>query len=116
MCCQLEDLLIEKDNEDLDAATNARRVIVSHVGSNETPPGLFLFEKPPLFKSAGPFFHFQKFRSTLDIWFEDRYAMDVAFDEVEMMIIKAKARRGHLLRSHLRQGEGSDAQQKTYDA
>ena len=99
MCCRLEDLHLEKDNEDLDATTNARRVIVSHDGSKETPPGLFLFEKAPSFKSDGPFFHFQKFRSTLDIWFEDRYAMDVAFDQLDKMIIRAKAHRGHLLYS-----------------
>ena len=105
MRCLLEDLELKKDNEDLSGATNARKLIVSHVGSNETPPGLFLYEKGRVLRTDGPFVHCQKWYSTLDIWFEDRRAMELAFDVVDQTITAAKAGRGELISKFLLQDD-----------
>lgn len=106
MCCRLEDLVLEKDNDDLPASTSARRLIVSHDGpGDKDPPGLFLFDKTPELKEEGPFIKVQKWRSSVDIWFENEKALHLCFEKVDKMCTMAKAHRGHLVQDYLKSGE-----------
>jgi hypothetical protein len=98
--------LLEKDIENLPASTSARRLIVSHYGQDENLPGLFQFEESPKVREVGLFIGVQKFRSTVDIWFEDQKALDLAFSRVDRIISLAKAHRGHLIRNYLLRGGG----------
>jgi hypothetical protein len=52
--------LLEKDIEDLPASTSARRLIVSHDGQDENPPGLFLFVESPKVREVGLFIGVKK--------------------------------------------------------
>jgi len=103
MVCRLENLNIGLDTEDFPPSTAARRLIVSHDGRDETPPGLFMFESPLKRREEGVFVHLSKFRSNLDIWFENQKALDLAFFKVKKFIALAKAHRGHLLLNYLLQ-------------
>eukprot|EP00980_Cylindrotheca_fusiformis_P011702 scaffold2783_cov129-Cylindrotheca_fusiformis.AAC.3 len=102
--CRLENLVIQKDTEDLPASTSARRLIVSHDGEDPIPPGLFLFEATPKARQEGVFVGVEKFRSSVDIWFEDQRALDLAFLKVDRIISLAKAHRGQLIYQCLRSG------------
>jgi len=114
MVCRLENLGVAVDTGDFPQTTAARRLIVSHDGQGETPPGLFMFESPPTRREEGVFAHLPKFRTTLDIWFENQKALDLAFVKVKRFIALAKAHRGHLLQDYLLQQakEGADVVQE----
>ncbi|CAJ1966712.1 unnamed protein product [Cylindrotheca closterium] len=114
MVCRLENLSVGVDTGEFPQSTAARRLIVSHDGQDETPPGLFMFESPPTRREEGVFVHLSKFRTTLDIWFENQKALDLAFVKVKRFIALAKAHRGHLLQEYLLQQakEGADMVQE----
>ena len=103
MVCRLENLEVGVDTEDFPPSTAARRLIVSHDGRDETPPGLFMFESPPKRREEGVFVHLSKYRTSVDIWFENQKALDLAFVKVKRFIALAKAHRGHILRDYLLQ-------------
>jgi hypothetical protein len=105
MCCRLEDLVLEKDNDDLPPTTSARRLIVSHYGSDKNLPGMFLFENKPEPKAEGPFIRVQKWRSSVDIWFENEKAMELCFAKVDKICTMAKANRGHLILDYMKNEE-----------
>lgn len=115
MVCRLENLVVGVDTGDFPESTAARRLIVSHDGQDETPPGLFMFESAPTRREEGVFVHLSKFRTSLDIWFENQKALDLAFVKVKRFIALAKAHRGHLLQEYLLQQaqEDSDVVQET---
>ena len=106
-CCRLERLFVERDAADEHAVTSARRLILSHDGSDVSPPGLFLFEETPSIQDEGPSVRLKQWRSSLDVWFEDSKSVDLAFKTVAKVIDGAKAVRGNLLQKYLAQGEGS---------
>ena len=101
MVCRLENLRVTVDTEDFPPSTAARRLIVSHDGRDETPPGLFMLESPPKRREEGVFVHLSKYRTNVDIWFENQKALDLAFVKVKRFIALAKAHRGHLLQNYL---------------
>jgi len=105
--CQLERIMIEKDAADARADTTARRLIVSHDGPEQTPPGLFLFEETPKIQDEGPVVHVKMWQSTLDVWFEDNKAVTLAFGQVQESIEEAKLQRGIRIQGYLAQDEGS---------
>mmetsp|Transcript_9166 Transcript_9166/g.21853 ORF Transcript_9166/g.21853 Transcript_9166/m.21853 type:complete len:1282 (-) Transcript_9166:104-3949(-) len=113
MVCRLENLDVGVDTGDFPQSAAARRLIVSHDGQGETPPGLFMFESPPKRREEGVFVHLSKFRTTVDIWFENQKALDLAFVKVKRFVALAKAHRGHLLQDYLLQQakEGADVVQ-----
>jgi hypothetical protein len=106
-CCKLERLAVERDPADARADTSARRLILSHIGPDTSPPGLFLFEETPSVKDEGPFVRVRQYRSSLDVWFEDSKAVSLAFGKVDSKIAAARTYRGHRIRTFLAQGEGS---------
>lgn len=105
--------MLQKDIEDLPPSTAARRMIVSHDGQDEVPPGLFLFEETPKAREVGVFIGVEKFRSTVDIWFEDQRALDLAFSKVDRLISLAKAHRGQLIRNYLLRERDANADMET---
>jgi hypothetical protein len=104
--CKLEDLIIEKDPDDARVDTTARRLIVINHNADLKPPGLFQFGKAPKPQEQGPFYQVKRYKSALDIWFEDSRALSLAYGRVEQRIAQAKAQRGSVIRRYLR-GEGS---------
>lgn len=106
-CCRLERLVVERDSAEARADTSARRLILSHDGPDVSPPGLFLFEKTPSIQDEGPSIRLKQLRSSLDIWFEDSNAVELACNSVGKAIDEARAYRGNHLRKYLAQGEGS---------
>lgn len=105
--CKLERLVIEKDHENARSDTSARRLIVSHDGPDFNPPGLFLFESTPTLQDEGPFIRQRLRRSSLDVWFEDNRAVQIAFNKVSRKVAEARAYRGHRIQKYLTQGVGS---------
>ena len=101
MCCRLENLDIKVDTEDLPSSTAARRLIVTHDGQDENPPGLFMFDSTPTRREEGIFVHLSKLRTSVDIWFENQKALDLAYVKVQRFITLAKAHRGHLIQKYL---------------
>ena len=81
------------------SASPARRLLMSYIGFDSTPPGLFALSERPIEKFLGPFVHFQIFISYLDVWFEDSHAVDQAYNAMSRKIAEAKSRRGNRLRS-----------------
>lgn len=114
MVCRLENIIVGVDTEDFPPSTAARRIIVSHDGQDETPPGLFMFESPPTRREEGVFMHLSKFRTTVDIWFENQKAQNLAFVKLKRFVALAKAHRGHLIQDYLLQQakEGADVVQE----
>jgi hypothetical protein len=102
--CRLEDLIIEKDPDDARTDTTARRLILINYDTNLKPPGLFYFGKPPQPEEQGPFYKVKRWKSGLDVWFENSRALNLAFKMVEQSIAKAKAERGSFIRRYLARG------------
>lgn len=106
--CRLEHLVVDKDPEDARMDTSARRLIVVYESTDLKAPGLFCFEKTPSPTSHGPFVDVQCWRSSLDVWFEDSRAVQLAFSKVIQKISESKAHRGIQIRRYLSNGdEGS---------
>jgi hypothetical protein len=105
--CKLEDLIIEKDPDDARTDTSARRLIVINYNTDLKPPGLFHFGKAPMPDEQGPFYKVKRWKSGLDIWFENSNALNLAFKRVEQKIAQAKAERGSFIRRYL--SSGADA-------
>ena len=102
---RLENLTLEKDPDDARVDTAARRLILIHASPDLKPPGMFRFEKEPEPKKTGLFSHTNRWKSSLEIWFEDSNALRVAFSKVFESIVRAKASRGDLIRKYLAEGE-----------
>lgn len=98
---------MERDPGGARRDTSARRLILSHDGSDVNPPGLFLFEETPSKQEVGPLIQIRQSRSSLDVWFEDSKAVELAFKRVAKAVDKAKASRGNRIRKYLAQGEDS---------
>jgi hypothetical protein len=101
--CKLEDLIIEKDPDDARVDTSARRMIVINYNPDLKPPAMFQFGKPPKPEEKGPFYRVKRWKSALDIWFEDGKALQFAFSKTEQKIAQAKAERGSFIRRYLRE-------------
>ena len=93
-CCKLERVSIEVDTTNVSDDTSARRLIISHDGAELDPPGLFLFEQNPVPKDEGAFNRHKIWRSSLDVWFEDSQAVELAQSKVNRKIEDAKIYRG----------------------
>jgi hypothetical protein len=104
--CKLEHLIVDKDPDDARMDTSARRLIVVYDSTDLKAPGLFRFERPPKPRSEGPFTCVQRWRSSLDVWFEDSRAVQLAYSKVNQKIGESKAHRGHLIRRYLTGGGG----------
>ncbi|KAG7364009.1 hypothetical protein IV203_037211 [Nitzschia inconspicua] len=102
--CKLEDLIIEKDPDDARTDTTARRLIVINYNTDLKPPGLFQFGKAPNPEEQGPFYKVKRWKSGLDIWFENSHALSLAYEKVGQSIAKAKAERGSFIRRYLSEG------------
>lgn len=105
--CQLERIIVEKDAADARADTTARRLIVSHIGPDQAPPGLFLFEESPKLQDEGPLVHLKQWLSSLDVWFEDNKAVTLAFNKVQESIVETKIQRGIRIQRYLAQDDNS---------
>lgn len=103
--CRLEDLTLDKDPDDARVDTAARRLILIFESPDLKPPGMFRFQKKLDPKKSGLFSHPKRWKSSLDIWFEDSNALRVAFSQVFESIVKAKAGRGNRIRKYLAEGK-----------
>jgi hypothetical protein len=101
--CKLENLALDKDPDDARVDTSARRLILICESPDLKSPGMFRFEKKPQPKQIGPFSHVERWKSSLDVWFEDGNALRIAFSKVDESIAKAKANRGDFIRRYLSQ-------------
>lgn len=98
--CELAQVRVEKDPvPSSGSASPARRLLMSYVGFESDPPGLFALAERPIEKFLGPFVHFQIFISYLDVWFEDSHAVEQAYNAMSRKIAEAKSRRGNYLRA-----------------
>jgi hypothetical protein len=59
---------------------------------------ILFFGKPPQPEEQGPFYKVKRWKSGLDIWFENSRAVKLTFKMVEQSIAKAKAERGSFIR------------------
>lgn len=108
-CCRLENLSVGVDAEDFPASTAARRLSVFHDGQDGMSPGLFMSESKPRKLEQGVFVQLLKHRTSVDIWFENQKALDLAFGKVSRTISLAKSHRGQLLRDYLlQQAQGGE--------
>ena len=98
--CPLERVWIEQDSMP-DAASPARRLLLSHSSFEMEPPSLFLFDTIPEPEKDGPFFKVKPKTSRLDVWFEDQRAADNAFSCLSSEIFQAKSQRGQRLQEFL---------------
>ena len=105
--CRLERLMIQKDENQSQSSSAARRLLVSHSSLESKPPGLFHIEEDSKGDDLGPFLRVQQKHSSLDIWFEDEAAVSHAFDLINGKIMEAKGRRGKRIKDYLGQGEMS---------
>jgi hypothetical protein len=103
--CKLEHLVVTKDPDDARMDTSARRLVVVYDSTDLKAPGLFRFEKPPTPRPEGPFVGVQRWRSSLDVWFEDSRAVQFAYNKVTQKIGESKSHRGHLIRRYLAGGD-----------
>jgi len=101
--CKLENLTLDKDPDDARVDTSARRLILVFESPDLKPPGMFRFEKRPQPTQVGPFSRVERWKSSLDVWFEDSNALQIAFSRVDETIVKAKANRGNCIRRYLSQ-------------
>jgi len=101
--CKLENLTLGKDPDDARVDTSARRLVLVFESPDLKPPGMFRFEKRPQPKQIGPFSRVERWKCSLDVWFEDSNALRVAFSRVDETIVKAKANRGNCIRRYLSQ-------------
>eukprot|EP00533_Pseudo-nitzschia_delicatissima_P009654 CAMPEP_0116086566 /NCGR_PEP_ID=MMETSP0327-20121206/4921_1 /TAXON_ID=44447 /ORGANISM="Pseudo-nitzschia delicatissima, Strain B596" /LENGTH=1381 /DNA_ID=CAMNT_0003577621 /DNA_START=75 /DNA_END=4220 /DNA_ORIENTATION=- len=102
--CRLENLTLDKDPDDARVDTAARRLILIYESPDLKPPGMFRFQKKLDPKKTGLFSHPKRWKSSLDIWFEDSNALRIAFSKVFESIVKAKAGRGNRIRKYLAEG------------
>jgi len=103
--CRLENLTLDKDPDNARVDTAARRLILICESPDLKPPGLFRFEKKLQPQQIGPFSRVNRWKSSLDVWFEDSNALRVAFTKVFETIVRAKAHRGSRIRNYLSQGK-----------
>lgn len=99
--CYLTSLSVERDQTPAaGSASPARRLLVVHRSLDEKPPGLFLPEKTaPI--SCGPFNRLDKYKSALDVWFEDENSAEHAYRVMSMKLGRAISKRGNRLREKL---------------
>lgn len=107
--CKLEHLVVEKDPDDARMDTSARRLIVVYDSTDLKAPGLFRFEKPPKPRPEGPFIGVQRWRSSLDVWFEDSRAVQLAYSKVNQKIGESRSHRGYVIRQYLAGGDDSSS-------
>ena len=104
--CNLGRVSVKGDHSpQISNASPARRLLVSHVSTNATPPGLFLPDEKQSPVTFGPFTRLSFFRSTLDVWFEDENAAEHALGIMMSKLNKTKSKRGNRLRERLVQDE-----------
>lgn len=98
--CELAQVRVEKDPiPSSGSVSSARRLLISYIGFDSKPPGLFEISERPIEKFLGPFVHLQVFLSFLDVWFEDERAADQAYSAMSFKIAEAKSKRGNRLRA-----------------
>jgi hypothetical protein len=68
---------------------------------------MFLFDEAPRTDNIGPFLRVKKWRSSLDVWFEEDAVAQHALDVVNSKIASSKGRRGNHIRTYLAQGDES---------
>jgi len=103
--CRLENLTLDKDPDDARLDTSARRLILICETPDLKPPGMFRFENKLQPKRIGPFSRVERWKSSLDVWFEDSKSLRIAFTKVFEATVRAKATRGNLIRKYLAQGK-----------
>jgi len=99
--CSLSKLNVEKDVQNEDSGSPARRLLLSHDWYEKMPPSLFLLEEKPCDKILGPFACVQSYRSCMDLWFEDENAADRAYKIIDTKLTKSRSRRGNRIREKL---------------
>jgi hypothetical protein len=72
-------LIFEKDPDDARTDTAARRLILINYDTNLKPPDLSYFGKPPQPDEQEPFYKVKRWKSALDIWFENSRAAKFGF-------------------------------------
>lgn len=92
--CPLDGLTVRSDNMAPEGGSSARRLILSFAGYDTSPPLLFLFDSLPQYDKLGPFDVTKPFRSSLDVWFEDQNAANLALSLLTTATFRAKAERG----------------------
>ncbi|VEU37522.1 unnamed protein product [Pseudo-nitzschia multistriata] len=103
--CRLENLTLDRDPDNARVDTSARRLMLICESPDLKPPGMFRFEKKLQPQQLGPFSRCNRWKSSLDIWFEDSNALHAAFTKVFESVVRAKASRGSRIRKYLSGGE-----------
>eukprot|EP00559_Dactyliosolen_fragilissimus_P009941 CAMPEP_0184857644 /NCGR_PEP_ID=MMETSP0580-20130426/2794_1 /TAXON_ID=1118495 /ORGANISM="Dactyliosolen fragilissimus" /LENGTH=1231 /DNA_ID=CAMNT_0027353355 /DNA_START=166 /DNA_END=3861 /DNA_ORIENTATION=- len=98
--CRLVSLHAEKDNlGEIENASPARRLILTHSSPNPKIPGVFTQQKKEINQDA-PDQSTVKI-SRMDLWFEDENAANHAFKVLRTRIAKARSKRGQELQNAL---------------
>jgi len=103
--CRLENLTLDKDPDNARVDTSARRLILICESPDLKPSGMFRFEQKLQPEQVGPFSRVKRWKSSLDVWFEDSNALRTAFTNVFQGTVRAKASRGNRIRQYLSQGK-----------
>ena len=114
--CLLSCITVQKDKSPIANSSTARRLIITHTSLKQIAPGVFNADHPPQmnnssYKSYNS--HHNSFYgkrggpernilvSRMDLWFEDKNAADIAYENIFVKAIKYREKRGKLLRAAL---------------
>ena len=99
--CPLDRITVEKDSSIPVDGSPARRLSLCYKWFDQTPPQLFLYDAMPTLEEEGDFLLAKSFTSRLDIWLENEYSANQAFEILTDHIFLAKAQRGKRVLSFL---------------
>jgi hypothetical protein len=99
--CPLDRIIVEKDSSIPVDGSPARRLSLYYKWFDQTPPQLFLYDAVPTFEEEGDFLLAKSFTSRLDIWLENEYSANQAYEILSNHIFLAKAQRGKRILSFL---------------
>ena len=92
--CPLDRIMVEKDTSIPIDGSPARRLSLYYKWFDQTPPQLFLYDTMPALEEEGDFLLAKSFTSRLDIWLENEYSANQAYEILSSHIFLAKAQRG----------------------
>ena len=99
--CPLDRITVERDITIPVDGSPARRLSLNYKWFDQTPPHLFMYDTMPTLEEEGDFFRSKSYTSRLDIWLENEYSANQAFDILSKYIFMAKAQRGRRILSLL---------------
>lgn len=99
--CPLDRIFVEKDSSIPVDDSPARRLSLYYKWFDQAPPQLFLYDTMPTLEEEGDFLLAKSFTSRLDIWLENEYSANQAFEILSKYIFLAKAQRGRRMLAFL---------------